>query len=239
MKVFNINIQRAIKDAMNKRFTKYFALLTISIFSFIHSWSQANIADKLASFKVYGECIECKERIEGALKLEGIDAADWNVQTKMLNVSYDSSKINLKKIQSKILSVGHDLESAKADDRIYNSLPGCCRYRDDDEKAHAHSNEDGHENPVSGIVVSEDSKGNFAPLEGASIYWSGSTIGTVSDKSGLFKMPTNENNAKLVVSYTGFQTDSIQISGTGQLQIVLASKGQLKDDCSMAASDTQ
>src|SRR5678809_483336 len=127
-------------------------LFIISTISFIPCRSQTNNGDKTTSFKVYGKCIECKERIEGALKLKGIDAAEWNVETKMLNVSYDSSKINLKKIQSKILAVGHDLEFVKADDKIYNSLPSCCRYRDEDEKEHAHSNEDGHEHPVSGIV---------------------------------------------------------------------------------------
>ncbi len=228
MKVFSTNTQRPLKHIVKKSFIKFSTLLFISTFSFITSRSQTNMSDKFASFKVYGKCIECKERIEGALKLEGIDAAEWNVETKMLTVSYDSSKINLKKIQSKILAVGHDLEAVKADDKIYNSLPSCCRYRDDAEKKHVHSNEDGHEHPVSGIVLTEDSKGNLSPLEGASISWSGSTIGTVSDKSGVFKMPKNENNTKLIVSYTGFQTDSIQITGTGTFQIVLASNGQLK-----------
>ncbi|MEO6837211.1 MAG: TonB-dependent receptor [Ginsengibacter sp.] len=227
MKVFKINISYILTHT-TQGFNKYVYLLFIAVFSFTTSWSQTNNGDQSASFKVFGKCVECKERIENALKLKGVDSADWNVETKMLDVVYDPSKINLKKIQSKILAAGHDLETEKASDEAYNSLPSCCRYRDVSEKGSDHSDEDGHEHPVSGIVVSEDSKGNFLPLEGATISWSGSKTGIVSDKNGLFVMPKNANNAKLVVSYTGFQPDSLEITGTGQLQIVLASKGQLK-----------
>jgi hypothetical protein len=41
-------------------------------------------------------------------------------------------------------------------------------------------------------------------------------------------MPENENNPTLVVSYAGFQTDSIKVTGSAPLQIVLQVKGQLK-----------
>ena len=228
MKVFNVKMQRTLKRSINKSFAKHFALLIITISSCITSWSQTNNGDQSASFKVFGKCVECKERIENALKLKGVDSANWNVETKMLAIVYDPSKINLKKIEAKILAAGHDLETSKANDVSYNLLPACCRYRDAAEKGLAYSEENSNEHPVSGIVVSEDNKGNFSPLEGASISWSGSKSGTLSDKKGIFVMPKNEGNAKLVVSYTGFETDSIQITGTQQLQIVLASKGQLK-----------
>src|SRR6185437_3746028 len=228
MKVFKIKIQRMLKRAINSSFTKLIALFIITIFSCITSWSQTNDGVQYASFKVFGRCVECKERIENALKLNGVESADWNMETKMLAIVYDSSKINLKKIESKILAAGHDLETAKASDEVYKSLPACCRYRDATEKELTNSDGNDNEHRVSGIVVSEDNKGNFSPLEGASISWSGSKSGTLSDNRGLFIMPKNENNAKLVVSYTGFETDSIEISGARQLQVVLASKGQLK-----------
>ena len=83
------------------------------------------------------------------------------------------------------------------------------------------------EHAVSGIVVSQDNKGNFTPLAGASIFWSGTENGTTSDKHGVFIIPRKENNSKLIVSYTGYQPDSIEVTSNHQLQVVLAANGQL------------
>lgn len=226
MKVFKIKRHDVLKRAMSRGSNKFFLLLAVVVFSFSSAYSQANIKDSSVSFKVFGNCIECKQRIENALKLKGIDSAEWNVQTKMLALTYDPSKIDLKKIRSKILAAGHDLETAKASDAVYNTLPSCCRYRDTNDNGLTHSED--HEHPVSGIVLAEDTKGNLSPLQGASVYWNGSNKGTVSDDKGIFIMPENEQNSKLVVSYAGFQTDSTEVNGTGQLQIVLSAKGQLQ-----------
>lgn len=216
------------KSLTGKHFRQSLLFLTILMVSSFSTNAQSNSTDSSTTFKVFGECGECKERIENALKIRGVDSAEWNVETKMLAVVYDPSKINLKKIQSKILAVGHDLESAKAKDEIYNSLPSCCRYRDSDENDHSHSESDTHQHGVNGIVVSEDNKGNFIPLEGASIFWSDSKQGTVSDKNGVFSIPESTKKSLLVVSYTGFQPDSIEITDNRQLQVVLAANGQLK-----------
>ncbi|HET9431731.1 MAG TPA: heavy-metal-associated domain-containing protein [Chitinophagaceae bacterium] len=80
------------------------------------------------TIKVYGECGMCKNRIEKTLKLDGITNAKWDVDTKLLVVSYDSSKISNDAIQQKIAAVGHDTEKYQADDKVYERLPGCCHY---------------------------------------------------------------------------------------------------------------
>jgi outer membrane receptor for ferrienterochelin and colicins len=209
-------------------FNKYLSAIIISVFTFLSANAQSNNADSSTSFKVYGECIQCKQRIEKALKVKGIESANWDVKTEMLAVVYDPSVINLEKIKSKVLAAGHDLESKKADDKIYNALPECCHYRDvvDEDDAHSTSNGDAH--TISGVVVSEDNKGNFIPLAGASINWAGTQEGTISDKHGAFSISENKAGAKLIVSYTGYQSDSIEVNNAHQLQIVLASNGQLK-----------
>jgi periplasmic mercuric ion binding protein len=92
------------------------------------SFSQTNTAVKTEKFKVYGNCSQCKSRIEGALKIEGIQKADWNSDSKILTVSYNPSKIKIEDIHKKIASVGHDTEKLKADDKIYAKLPECCQY---------------------------------------------------------------------------------------------------------------
>ena len=178
---FKINPIYFLKTLIQHNSIKYIFVLILTLFTFSQSFSQKNINDKAVSFKVFGNCVECKERIEGALQIKGIDSASWDVNTKMLEVVFDTSKIKIEKIQSKILAVGHDLEDKKADDKIYQSLPACCQYREKNDHSHA-SAESVSANSVSGVVLSEDSKGNLSPLEGASVYWSGSHDGTVSDR---------------------------------------------------------
>lgn len=90
---------------------------------------------KTEKFKVYGNCGMCESRIEKAAKsVEGVSSADWNKETKMIEVSFDSSKTNLEKIQKAIAKVGHDTDQEKAADEVYNKLPGCCKYDRPKEK---------------------------------------------------------------------------------------------------------
>jgi len=99
---------------------------------------------KTDSFKVYGNCGMCKNRIEKAIKLEGVTAAVWNADTKEMVVTYDSSKISNDDIQKKIAAVGHDTEKYSADDKTYKKLPGCCLYdrkkadKNPDHSSHQH-----------------------------------------------------------------------------------------------------
>lgn len=81
------------------------------------------------TFKVYGNCGMCKNRIESSLKdVDGIKKAEWNVKTKMMTVTFDPHKITLEKIKETIASVGHDTDDVKADNKVYNGLPGCCQF---------------------------------------------------------------------------------------------------------------
>lgn len=81
-----------------------------------------------ATFKVYGNCSMCKNRIETALKAKGISKANWDVKSKMLTVTYDPHVVTLDEIHKKIAAVGHDTEEVKADDKTYKNLMGCCQY---------------------------------------------------------------------------------------------------------------
>lgn len=81
-----------------------------------------------AQFKVWGNCEMCKETIEGSLKVDGISKADWNTETKQIQVTYDSAKITLDQIQKNIAAAGYDNEKYKSDEKAYHSLPECCQY---------------------------------------------------------------------------------------------------------------
>lgn len=88
------------------------------------------------NIKVYGNCGQCKERIESALDVKGIKSAEWNVETKMLEVVYVPEKISIEQIHKIIAGVGHDTEREKATDAVYRKLPDCCLYRENPNTHH-------------------------------------------------------------------------------------------------------
>ncbi len=80
-------------------------------------------------FKVYGNCEMCQGKIEGALKKkDGILSKSWDTETKMLTVSFDTTKITLLKIKQLIADVGYDTDEVKAKTETYNKLHKCCQY---------------------------------------------------------------------------------------------------------------
>lgn len=85
-------------------------------------------SEKTDSFKVSGNCNMCKKRIEKAALTDGVTKAGWNVETKMMTITYDAAKTSNETIQKRIAAAGHDTEKQKAADSTYSQLPGCCRY---------------------------------------------------------------------------------------------------------------
>jgi periplasmic mercuric ion binding protein len=86
-------------------------------------------SSKTETIKVSGNCESCQKRIEKAAKVDGVSKASWDKDSKLLTLVYDPSKVKSDDIQKKIAAVGHDTEKFKADDKAYDKLPGCCKYR--------------------------------------------------------------------------------------------------------------
>lgn len=78
---------------------------------------------------VYGNCGQCKTRIEEAAYVKGVKTAEWNKKTKLLTVVYNSDKASLDKVAAAIAKAGHDSRLQTAAEIAYKSLPGCCAYR--------------------------------------------------------------------------------------------------------------
>lgn len=92
-------------------------------------------AEKTEKFKVKGNCGMCEKRIEKAAKaVDGVKEADWNKETKMIEVKFDDAKTDLDKIEMAIAKVGHDTPHHKASTEVYDELPGCCQYDRSDKK---------------------------------------------------------------------------------------------------------
>lgn len=102
-------------------------ILVLMIISISSVFAQGVKTEKIT---VNGKCGMCETRIEkAALSVDGISKAEWDIKTQVLVITYDETKTSSEKIQKKIALVGHDTEMFKADNKIYNALPGCCKYR--------------------------------------------------------------------------------------------------------------
>lgn len=112
------------------------SLTTILLLGSTLTFGQNKSGKQEATIKVWGNCGMCESKIEGAAKgLKGVKSADWNRETKMITVVYDSSKVSLEEVSSAIAGVGYDTESHRAEDEVYQNLPGCCQYeREKEEK---------------------------------------------------------------------------------------------------------
>ena len=102
---------------MNFKYITFYICLLISSYTFGQVNQKTNLTD--TTFKVFGVCEQCKDRIEGALKLKGISKAIWDIDSKLLSLQFDAKKISLDKIENTIVAVGHDLVNKKAKDYIY------------------------------------------------------------------------------------------------------------------------
>ena len=84
---------------------------------------------KTEKFKVKGNCGMCETRIEKAANsVDGVKSADWDKETKMIEVYFNPGKTDLHKIHKAIADAGHDTEMHKASNEVYEKLPGCCKY---------------------------------------------------------------------------------------------------------------
>ncbi|MFM6926226.1 MAG: TonB-dependent receptor domain-containing protein [Ferruginibacter sp.] len=237
--------------------TLKYLLLLFLFFPGMLSYSQVKktaAADTTVTFKVFGVCGQCKDRIEKVVKIKGVKSGVWDMETGMLSLVYNSSQVSLDKIKNRIVAVGHDLEDRKAVNSVYNALPKCCLYRQEgnalnglnhnpvslqkaDVKAidsisqplSANSDLKQSAGLIKGIVLEEDNKGKFKPLSNASIFWLNTSKGVITDSAGYFSIQQDSISRILVVSYTGYQSDTIFTNNTNELKIVLASNKQLKE----------
>lgn len=119
-------------------------VLVIISFMLIGMTAQAQKKNAKVSIEVDGVCMMCKKRIEkAALGEKGVKFAVWDLKTHKLSLIIDERKTNIKKIQKKMASVGHDTKAVKATKEAYESVDPCCKYRDK-KVVDAHKKGDGH-----------------------------------------------------------------------------------------------
>jgi copper chaperone CopZ len=122
--------------------TRMIGMIAFVVFTMATATDQC---DKKTTLEVAGNCGMCKTRIENAAKsVEGINAAEWNKETKILEVNYDPNKVNIHKVHMAVAKAGHDTKMHKASDEVYNKLPGCCKYERMTAEKETSQGSDGH-----------------------------------------------------------------------------------------------
>jgi copper chaperone CopZ len=77
---------------------------------------------------ISGNCAMCESSIEKAGNVKGVSQIEWNQDTKIATMTYDSAKTNQDEILKRIALAGYDSEQFLAPDDAYAKLPECCQY---------------------------------------------------------------------------------------------------------------
>lgn len=207
---------------MNYRF-----LFTIFILSFSTAVFAQKKNHKTEIFGVSGVCEMCKERIENTALDNKASSANWNVVTHMLTITYDSTKTSKENIQKKIAEAGHDNGPYKTTDEVYKALPECCHY---DRSVAPGTAPEKTLQTITGVVLEETVKGKLNPIAGATVKSLHSNEYFVTDSTGVFRVQTNLPT-HLLISYVGFQSDTISIRNPDMITMILknSATGNLKE----------
>jgi outer membrane receptor for ferrienterochelin and colicin len=76
-------------------------------------------------------------------------------------------------------------------------------------------------NMLQGYVVEQTGSGASVPIVGASVYWLGTTIGTMTDTAGAFRIPRFGSDDRLVISCVGYRADTVAVTSQQQVRVVL------------------
>jgi hypothetical protein len=111
----------------NSRIMKNSIMIAFVMLSIVTSSAQIKNA-KTEQVKIYGNCGMCEKTIEKAGNLKNMANVDWDKDTKMATITYNSVKSTKDEILKRIALAGYDNDSFLAPDDVYSNLHGCCQY---------------------------------------------------------------------------------------------------------------
>lgn len=107
----------------------YLSILFLVVTAFTQKHPESASKNVTEKFWVNGNCEMCQKRIQdAALSVKGVKYASWDIPTDMLTVIYNPDKCTLDSIKKAIADVGHDNDTYKAPDEVYENLHHCCKY---------------------------------------------------------------------------------------------------------------
>ena len=109
-----------------KTLAKTFSLI-VAVLLFTNSIAQIKNA-KTETVKIYGNCDMCKTTIEKAGNKKKVSKVDWNKDSKIATLTFNSKTTNQDEILKRIALAGYDNEKYLAPNDAYAKLPECCKY---------------------------------------------------------------------------------------------------------------
>lgn len=82
---------------------------------------------------------------------------------------------------------------------------------------------------LKGKVFEQIADNSKQPLFSANVHWLGTTVGTTTNEKGDFSISRLKQSTKLVVSFIGFQNDTIETLGKNNIEVTLKSSVELDE----------
>jgi len=111
-----------------KQIKKSLILITLALSIIISSCTAQVKHAKTETVKIYGNCSMCEKTIERAGTVKKVAKVNWDKDSKMATITYDSTKTNQDEILKRIALAGYDSDKFFAPDDVYSKLEGCCQY---------------------------------------------------------------------------------------------------------------
>jgi copper chaperone CopZ len=111
--------------------TTLIVLVAVASMSFTPNKKQPKTTT--TTFWVAGVCGMCETTIEKAMDTKGVVAADFDLATNMLTVTYKPAKITEEQLHKLLNEVGYDTAKSKCTDEQYARTHSCCKYRESEK----------------------------------------------------------------------------------------------------------
>ena len=193
---------------------------------------------KTETIKVYGNCGICETNIEKAGSKANLYKTDWNVDTKIASITYDSKKTNADAVLKSIALSGYDNANFLAPDEAYNKLNGCCKYDRENKTTVASNNtpsgniiqsHNGHGQENNSMNMQQASqlkaifdnyfalKDALVKMDGNTAYTSGAALLTSLDAVEMGKLTMEEHTIWMKVE-KGLKTDAQHIKENKEIE---------------------
>lgn len=82
---------------------------------------------------------------------------------------------------------------------------------------------------LKGMIMDRSYPEGNQGVEGVTVFWLNTNVGTATNEKGWFSIPYKKEYQKLVISYVGYKTDTITISGLDIIHHFLTPENELEE----------
>ena len=82
---------------------------------------------------------------------------------------------------------------------------------------------------LSGAILEANTENSNNPIAGANVFWLNTSVGVVTDIDGKFTIPYKESYKQLIISYVGYQTDTLTIKAPTYIKHYLKTSSALDE----------